>query len=172
MMKKRPKTKNNHQMQVDRVKAEWLQLMSWGKKQCQMESHAWVRLWEMCSGILQRQKKKKPRKVHKTRSFQPTFHRCRLAQQRHSSAHHLLFSPVETQTGREAERCQTTRHIFSPQVKRQLRRSADPRKWDRLQAVLLISYALWDHYSLSSLLKKKTKEPPQKNQIKQFLHVF
>lgn len=49
MMKKRQKTKNNHQ-------AEWLQLTCWGKK-WQMESHAWVRLWEMCSGILRRQKK-------------------------------------------------------------------------------------------------------------------
>lgn len=66
-----------------------------------------------------------------------------------------LFSPVKTQTGREAERCQTIPHIFSPQVKRQLRRSTDPRKWDQLQGVLLLSFTLCDYYSFSSFLKKK-----------------
>lgn len=66
-----------------------------------------------------------------------------------------LFSPVETPTGWEAECCQTTRHIFSPQVKRQLRRSTDPRKWDQLQGVLLLSFTLCDYYSFSSFLKKK-----------------
>lgn len=40
----------------------------------------------------------------------------------------LLLSFVKTQTCREAKCCQTTQHIFSPEVKRQLQRSPDPKK--------------------------------------------
>lgn len=46
-----------------------------------------------------------------------------------------LFSPVKTRAGREAECCQTTLHIFSLQVKRQLKRNADPQKEIGLVAV-------------------------------------
>lgn len=87
MMKKKKQKQNNHQMQVDQMKSEGFQLISWEKK-CQMEFHVWVQLGETCFRILRKQKNPK-RRQNKVRSR--TFSTRRPAMRRPLWRCHLCF---------------------------------------------------------------------------------